>query len=303
MKTDPRFSFLAIPLALTAVACTEVAPEAPAPVDGAVFLEIDAELPVLGDDAVYEGWVVSDGVPFSTGRFSVDESGIPQQASFEIDEALAVAGNLFVLTIEPAVGDVPEPSETHILAGAFEDQDNGDVAIADLSMEHPAALGTDFSEASGSFILETPTTGDVSEDYSQGIWWLAVDENHELSPSLDLPELPEGWVYEGWIVGDDGPISTGRFSFADEADSDGAGATAGPDGSPPFPGQDFIDPALDLEGLVAVISVEPQPDDSAAPFALKPLIDTDIEILGAAVLQDLDNHAAPLLPAAAIIVR
>ena len=103
MKLNPRFSFLAIPLALTAVACSEVAPETPAPVEDAVFLEIEAELPVLGDDGVYEGWVVSDGQPFSTGRFSVDETGFPHQAIFEIDEELAVAGNLFVLTIEPAV--------------------------------------------------------------------------------------------------------------------------------------------------------------------------------------------------------
>jgi len=307
MKTDPRLSLVAIPLSLLAVACSEVAPDTPqSPTDRTVVLDIDANLPILGEDFVYEGWIVADRVPVSTGRFAVDGTGLPQENSFTLDEELAIAGNLFVLTIEPAVGDDPAPSETHLMAGSFEQQTvsgEGEITIADLSMEHPAALGTDFSEASGTFILETPTTSEVGDDYSQGIWWLAVSEDHELSPALELPELPEGWVYEGWVVGEDGPITTGRFSFADEADSDGAGATAGPDSSPPFPGQDFIDPAVDLVGMTAVISVEPQPDDSPAPFALKPLIDMEIEDVGAATTQALDNQSAPLLPARAVILR
>ena len=47
---------------------------------------------------------------------------------------------------------------------------------------------------------------------------------------------------------------------------------------PPFPGEDFLVNApsglafpTDLAGGVAVISIEPEPDDSAAPFTLKPL--------------------------------
>ena len=47
-----------------------------------------------------------------------------------------------------------------------------------------------------------------------------------------------------------------------------------------------------LIGLAAVISVEPDPDDSAAPFALKPLIDMDIEDVGAGTLQAMMNNAA-----------
>ena len=48
---------------------------------------------------------------------------------------------------------------------------------------------------------------------------------------------------------------------------------------PPFPGEDFLTNApaglsfpTDLAGGTAVISVEPEPDDSSAPFTLKPLV-------------------------------
>ena len=92
------------------------------------------------------------------------------------------------------------------------------------------------------------------------------------------------------MVGDDGPVSTGRFTSADGADSDDAGPTSGADAGPPFPGQDFIDPAVSIAGFAAVISVEPDPDDSPAPFALKPLVDTDIEDVGAGVLQDMASN-------------
>ena len=76
------------------------------------------------------------------------------------------------------------------------------------------------------------------------------------------------------------------------ADDDAGGPDAGPDGTPPFPGQDFIDPALSLVGLTAVISVEPEDDDSPAPFAIKPLIDAMVEDVGAGVTQSMDDPGA-----------
>jgi hypothetical protein len=63
------------------------------------------------------------------------------------------------------------------------------------------------------------------------------------------------------------------------ADADGTG----PDGGPPFPGQDYITPLLSLIGYAAVISIEPEPDNSPDPFTLKPLIDTDVVDVGAGV--------------------
>jgi hypothetical protein len=165
---------------------------------------------------------------------------------------------------------------------------------------HPAALGTDFADAAGEYILETPSSGDVADDYDQGIWWL-VPGADGMAPGLRLPALPAGWTYEGWVVGADGPVSTGTFDAADVADADGAGEAAGPDGSPAFPGQDFVDPArLLTDGHAAVISVEPVPDDSPMPFAIKPLTDMTVESVMAPSTQAMSNTAADTVPSGSV---
>jgi len=242
-------------------------------------------LEALGDDYVYEGWIVGPDGPVTTGRFSVNAEGVPSQNEFTIPNVVADTANLFVLTIEPAINDDPAPSHVHILGGAFADGESN------LSIDHMTALGTDFLDASGSFILKTPTTHGTDNDDAQGIWWLQITEMGPAA-SLELPTLPEGWVYEGWVVGADGPISTGRFRSANEADSDGAGPSAGADGFPPFSGQDFITPPVSLIDQKAVITVEPEPDNSPNPFTLKPLVAPSIADVGGGVLQTMENHAA-----------
>jgi hypothetical protein len=215
-------------------------------------------LPELGPDYVYEGWLMVDGQPLSAGRFDAADEVV---LDFDTDFSQATA---YILTIEPRDGDDPAPSSTHIVAG---DIANGQ---ATLTIDHGAALGTDFSTAAGTFILAAPSAGDMAGDFSTaGIWFL---DPAGPSASLELPELPEGWAYEGWVATAEGPISTGTFRSVSEADSDGAGPDAGPADTPPFPGQDFVDPQMSLLGHMAVISVEPQPDDSPAPFVLKPLV-------------------------------
>jgi len=240
-----------------------------------------ADLPALGDDYLYEGWLITADGPVTSGRFVVDADDDGDH-TFTIDQALANASVMFVLTIEPKFGDDPAPSDTHILAGAFE---GGQAA---LTMQHAAALGTDFLNAEGGFILETPTSAAIAEDYDQGVWFL--DPAAGPSAGLRLPTLPAGWRYEGWVVGDGGPVSTGIFTDPAAADIDGAGPAAGPDGAPPFPGQDFIAPAMKVPGTTVVLSVEPDPDDSPAPFFIKPLAGPASDA-GPGVFQTLGNIA------------
>lgn len=235
----------------------------------------------LGEDFVYEGWFIVDGEPVSTGRFTVDDEGRATPDEFDVDAAAADGATLFVLTIEPASGDDPGPADTHLLAGPFD----GDTA--QLSIGHEAALGDDFTTAVGGYVLNTPSSADVDADYDQGIWWL--DPAAGPGASLELPTLPAGWMYEGWVVGAEGPISTGRFTVVAGPDSDGAGPDAGPDPAPGFPGQDFIDPPRVITNFTAVISVEPEPDDGPGPFAIKPLVDENIEDLGVGVLQTMET--------------
>ena len=250
----------------------------------------------LGDGWAYEGWVIVDGAPVSTGTFTVDQNGDLSQSLFSFEADRHDLGP-FVLTIEPSPDPDPAPSATHLLAGDF----NGNNR-ARLRVNHPAALGNHFRRASGDFILAVPSDSSGATPYTHGIWWL--NPGASVTPSLSLPTLPDGWEYEGWVVGPDGPVSTGRFTDVAAADSDGGGATAGPDGTPPFPGQDFVNPPTDLTGYAAVISIEPSPDNSPAPFALKPLVDGNIEDLGAPGLsQEMMNNARQFVKGTAILSK
>lgn len=248
------------------------------PTGSELVVRFDA-LPELGEDFVYEGWLIVDGAPVSAGRFDAQDEFT---FTFGNDVSNATA---YILTIEPAVGDDPAPSATHLIGG---DIANGHAV---LTTAFGGALGTNFSDVSGGFILAAPSAMDDTGAFDdKGIWYLNPSGP---SPALDLPNLGDGWTYEGWVVTENGPISTGRFTTVSGADSDGAGPAAGPGMTPPFPGQDFVNPPLSLPGHLAVISVEPEPDDSPAPFAIKPLLGM-IEDAGVGNLQSLDLNGEAL---------
>ncbi|MBT8272926.1 MAG: anti-sigma factor [Bacteroidia bacterium] len=223
-------------------------------------------LEALGLDYVYEGWIIVDGAPVSTGRFS--SNNFPQ--SFQVDTDQLNSASTFVLSIEPLVDPDPAPAATKILAGDF----NGDSAMVNTGL-----IG-DFSNASGSFFLRTPTDemGVNNGNDENGIWF--GTPGMPPTPNFVLPSLPEGWAYEGWVVGDAGPLSTGTFTAFDMVDNS-APFSETTQAGPPVPGEDFFLNApsgetfpLDLRGRTVVISVEPVPDDSLAPFVLKPLVGT-----------------------------
>ena len=259
-----------------------------------VSLNVDLDLTglePLGPDFVYEGWVIIDGAPVSTGRFNINPDGsqtyLSNSLADDVTEATAV-----VITIEPRIDPDPGPADPKPLAGDVVD------GVAELSVAHPAALGDDFSTAAGQFLVATPTSESTDDEYS-GVWFLEITDNGPVA-GLDLPELPAGWVYEGWVVIDGVPVSTGTFTDPAAPDSNGAGPYAGPLGAPPFPGEDFITDApgfdfpTDLRGETVVVSIEPADDDSPAPFAFKPLageIPADLEVPGSAEL-----GAGPALP-------
>lgn len=233
----------------------------------------------LGADYVYEGWIIVDGAPVTTGVFSVDGEGKLSKTSFSLNPDDVSKASAFVLTIEPGNDPDPAPSKVHILAG---DISNGQ---ADLSVGHTAALGNDFASASGKYFLATPTDDDDSNEKS-GVWFLDPSSGSP-APSLNLPVLPEGWAYEGWAVINGVPVSTGTFTMFDKQDD--AAPYSGPNQGPPFPGEDFLQNApenlsfpTDLSGGKIVISIEPVPDNSSAPFLLKPLL--------AEVASDANQH-------------
>ena len=234
-------------------------------------LTIDIEgLEDLGNDYAYEGWLIVDGSPISAGIFNVDANGNLSQSVFEIDTDDLAEATAYVLTIEPSPDSDPSPSSVHILAGDFSGNS------ANISVDHGAAIGTDFTASTGDYILATPTDGGGMTNELSGVWWL----NPSTGPGagLDLPALPNGWEYEGWAVVDGVPVSTGKFSSVLGSD-DFSGFSATTAAAPPFPGEDLLINApsgltfpVDLSGGLVVISVEPVPDNSEAPFLLKPLV-------------------------------
>ena len=71
----------------------------------------------LGAGFVYEGWLLVDGNPVSTGTFSVGADGSLSTSMFSVDQAALQAATKFILTIEPSPDSSPMPAPTKYLAG------------------------------------------------------------------------------------------------------------------------------------------------------------------------------------------
>ncbi len=265
--------------------------------DGTLTLNI-ANLEASAANEAYEGWVIVNGAPVSTGTFTVDANGALSQSTFTVKKDDLEAATDFVLSIEPIPDSDPAPSAIKILGGAFSG------TSASVSAEHGAALGDAFASISGKYILATPTTTTLDDELS-GVWFLDLAGG---SPAvgLDLPTLPAGWLYEGWAVIDGTPISTGTFNMVDAADDSGAFSGSDEDG-PPFPGEDFVMNApmgitfpTDLNGATIVISIEPSPDNSTNPFAFKPLIGAVPDGATDHVTYDMTNSTSDTFPSGSV---
>ena len=276
-------------LGLLATSCSSDDDATPVVLTSPLTIDLTG-LEALGSDYVYEGWIMVNSTPVSTGTFS----DVTFPKTFQIPTAELVDATAFVLSIEPTNDPDPLPADTKVLAGDF----SGSSASV-----NSANIVGDFSTSTGKYILATPTDNDMTNETS-GVWFL---DNTNMPPiaGLDLPTLSAGWKYEGWVVVDGSPISTGTFTNV--AATDDAAPYSGPvplempngaDGF--FPGEDFLEnePAgltfpLDLLGKTVVVSVEPFPDNSTAPFTLKPL--AHMIPTNAAVHTPIDMGAGPVV--------
>lgn len=268
---QPRIVLLAFGLAVSAAGCDDNTAQPVPP--SSLTLELSGVEP-LGGGFHYEGWALVPG-PISTGKFQVgagsqllDLNGSPIAGNtFDTGRDLSGA-TAIVITIEPAGDTDADPTATHYLAGSVSG------GIASLRVGHAAALGDDFTGATGSYVLATPTDTDGTNERS-GVWFLSLAGGSP-SQGLQLPVLPAGWQYEGWAVVGGTPLTTGRF--LDPAAADLGAPYSGDESAPPFPGEDYLRNApagltfpTDLANGRAVLSIEPEPDPSPAPFTLKPL--------------------------------
>jgi hypothetical protein len=219
-------------------------------------------LEALSDGFEYEGWIMVNGSPVSTGTFTTPSSS----QTFRVPTADLEIATAFILSIES--DNDPAPSNTKVLSGDFV----GNANSATLSLENqvPGILNM-----GGSFFLATPTDYVVDNDES-GVWFMS---SPGVAGLTNLPNLGTGWKYEGWVVVDGNVLSTGKFTSA--TGEDDSSFFSGPNDGPEFPGEDFLATGVPIDGLTfpldlrnqtVVVSIEPQPDDSASPFSLKPLI-------------------------------
>ncbi|MFT4532454.1 MAG: hypothetical protein ACI9T8_000477 [Candidatus Saccharimonadales bacterium] len=220
-------------------------------------------------EGVYEGWVVRGDDKFSFGTFNTDSSdNIIGELNLGATEPQN--GDKVVITIEPSVDDDDGPSGVVILAG--------DIVDGSASLAFPI----DVSEFSGQYILATPTN-DPAEFETSGIWFL---DPSNMTASLNLPDAPDGWVYEGWVVHQGNPISSGKFKTA--AGFDMFDGYSGQKDGPPFPGEDFvanlpfgIDMPIELADGMSKIVISIEPDIAGVdptgdgPAQVKPL-STDV---------------------------
>ena len=223
-------------------------------------------LPTLPAGWEYEGWVVIDGTPVTSGKFtepadfddaapySGSEAGPPFPGEDYLNNApngltfpTDLAGGTAVISVEPSPDDDAGPFALKPLVGSIP-------ADATDHLTYSMDLNTD-GLPTGTAMIEvmSPTAG------------------------LTLPTLPAGWDYEGWVVIDGTPVTSGKFTDLSAADD--SAPYSGTEAGPPFPGEDYLNNApagltfpTDLSGGTVVVSIEPSPDDDSSPFALKPLV-------------------------------
>jgi hypothetical protein len=237
-------------------------------------LSLSASLPQL-KQGHYQAWVNHAGQAVSLGAFKPAGNNQVQNldgSAFQPRTTITSQDTLFV-TIES--GDLPTatPSQTVILTGKLDDQGQAKLAFSAI----------DLSKASGVFTLATPTSAD--SDPRTGLWFAQTDGKSLTGPGLNLPTAPAGWKYEGQVVYKGVAVEIGRFSQTNQADEFNK-FTTNPDGTPSFPGEDFLQKAPGQLGLEfptdlttgewqVIISVEPDQDGQdptgSDTFFLQPL--------------------------------
>ena len=118
-------------------------------------LQLDfSNLAQPGDDH-YEGWLIIDGTPVSTGKFSLDGQGRIVDLNgnlvtdFSLGELDLMGATKFVLTLEHKGDSDTLPADIKLLAGDL------NTARTTASLTHN--VGVDLSDVYGGYLLATPS--------------------------------------------------------------------------------------------------------------------------------------------------
>lgn len=246
----------------------------------------------------YELWLDVAGNAQSCGRFLIDGTMVVSLDTQGVQGSTAMA--LFDAASSGNPG-FPDPTTATSLFVTFEDESDLDatpglVLLAGAAVGNQASLTVagdgmglglaDFSAVAGSFHLATPTDNDgaTAPDDNFGVHFRLRGVSLDLfGQSLDLPALPAGWVYEGFVEdrASGRLYSTGRFRDPGGPDSSHALVPSAGD-RPGFnlPGQDFVNDVMPAMYAAAqansissvFVTIETEPDDSPAPSFLRVLV-------------------------------
>ena len=209
----------------------------------------------------YALWALdADSNPLLVWQFRIDSQGfivdlkdMPQSSIVVTPGVDLTTMASFVVSIEKGDIVAAKPSDSIILSTAKKTKNT-------FNLQFPF----DFSDASGSYILATPTNGANTQETS-GIWFTKIENNKELV-SLNLPTSPSGFIYQAWVLYQSKPLNVGRFNNPTGKDS--FSNYSGPRAFPPFPGEDFLTNApanqdikfpLDLADGQALVTVNLEP--------------------------------------------
>ena len=221
----------------------------------------------------YQAWVIRLnngsywGAPL--GIFNMDgdgnlvdpSSGAPMSGDFP---AKLYPAEVYGVQVSVELSDttVSQPSSTLLLGGPVAGR------TGNLSLAHWLGVAVDFEPMEGTFMLMTPSDGD-SENERSGLWF-GDNSTGEVLPGLFLPQAPQGWDYEGWVVSGSDTLSTGKFALPNAGDT--TDLFGGLSDTPAVPGQDFlfnppqgISFPLDLAGGSAFLTLEPWEEWDVAP--------------------------------------
>ena len=266
----------------------------------------------LGGNFWYEGWFAwQDGEVVrskSLGIFTIDAQGhcTPNRFNIELGDLQRVQS--FFVTIEE--DDLPGMRLEENTSGGM-DTLNGPSTYkifsaklvtntAYFSLGDEFLLNFDFASAQGSYLLNAVSVEQTSPSAS-GIWFVNKDDQGQLIAGLDLPDLPAGWSYQGWVVINTVPVSTGMFLSSAGADQSATYYNSA-QGSYPFPGEDFLtNPPdglsfpVDLSGKDVYITLQPPiPENCPAPYSARIFTATIPPDAQRMTIYDLENQAGSL---------
>ena len=227
-----------------------------------VLLRFNGLKPLAAENGTYEAWaLLQRAETASLGRFQINASGqAVDQNGAMIEEFTSDKANLrdafsVLITIELPMDSDETPSRFQILQGQLLE------GIAQLTVPAPSNIGN----ATGSYRVFTPTDGPGTNE-SSGAWAIAIDG----SPTLFLPPITAGLLYEAFVYVNGIPVTMGRITAGDEPDTGNYFSGAEP--APRVPGEDFLinHPAfpIDLSGKRLVLTLESLVDDAALPSQL-----------------------------------